>query len=126
MAKEFIFYGKSMEELKKLSLTEFAELLPSRERRTLIRGFSETEKKLLEKIRKNKKNIRTHCRDMIIIPELINTSLKLHNGKEWIMLNILPEMVGHRLGEFVLTRKSIKHSSPGVGATRSSAALSVR
>lgn len=126
MAKEFIFHGKSIEELKKLSLSEFAELLPSRERRSLLRGFTEEEKKVLERIRKNKKNIKTHCRDLIIIPEIIDTLLKVHNGKDWIVINIMPEMVGHRLGEFVLTRKYIKHSSPGVGATRSSAALSVR
>ncbi|RLG18048.1 30S ribosomal protein S19 [Nanoarchaeota archaeon] len=126
MAKEFVFRGKSIEELKGMSLNEFAELLPSRERRSILRGFTGEQKKLLDRIRKKKKNIRTHCRDLIIFPEMVGVSLKVHNGKEWVLVNIGKEMLGHRIGEFVLTRKSIKHSSPGVGATRSSAALSVR
>ncbi|HLC85017.1 MAG TPA: ribosomal protein S19 family protein, partial [Candidatus Nanoarchaeia archaeon] len=37
-----------------------------------------------------------------------------------------PEMLGHKLGEFAITKKRVAHSAPGIGATRSSASLSVR
>ena len=126
MAKIFTYRGKTFEELQKLSLDEFARLLPARERRSIKRGFTDAQKKLLMDIRSGAKNVRTHCRDMIVLPEMAGTMLKVHNGKEWVIVDIMPEMVGHRLGEFAMTRKATKHSAPGIGATRSSAALSVR
>ena len=126
MAKEFVYRGKSLEEIKKMSLNEFAELLPSRQRRTLKRGQSGMQKVVLKKIAAGKKNIETHSRDMIVVPEMIGAVIKVYSGKEFQSLLIQEEMLGHYLGEFVLTRKSVKHSAPGVGATRSSAALSVR
>ncbi|PIN75878.1 30S ribosomal protein S19 [Candidatus Woesearchaeota archaeon CG10_big_fil_rev_8_21_14_0_10_37_12] len=126
MAKEYLYRGKTVDEIKKLDLATFAQLCPSRERRKLKRGFTEQEKKFLERVRADKKTVKTHCRDLVIIPELIGKTIKVHNGKEWIQLEILPEMITHRLGEFALTRRSVKHSSPGIGATRSSAALSVK
>jgi small subunit ribosomal protein S19 len=126
MAKIFLFRGKKAEELKKMSLTEFAELLTSRERRSLKRGFTPAQKKLLEALKKDKRDYKTHCRDMIIIPEMMGKSIRVHNGKEFVMIKINEEMLGHRLGEFAVTRKKVAHSSPGIGATRSSASLSVR
>ncbi len=120
MAK-FMYRGKTLEELKAMSLEEFRELLPSRERRTLKRGFTEEQKKLLEKIRKNRSRFyKTKEREMIIIPEMIGVKLGVYNGKEYVPIEIKPEMIGHRLGEFALTRKQVKHSAPGFGATRSS------
>ena len=124
--KEFSFHGMSIEDLKNLSLKEFAELLPTRQRRTLTRGFSDKQKKVLEKIRKNKRNIKTHCRNMVIIPEMIGSTIMVYSGKEFVSVIMMPEMIGHSLGEFALTRKHVSHSSPGVGATRSSASVSVR
>tara|TARA_Y100000310_G_scaffold310852_1_gene356547 strand:+ start:5672 stop:6052 length:381 start_codon:yes stop_codon:yes gene_type:complete len=126
MAKEFIFRGKNLEEIKKMSINEFADLLPSRKRRSLKRGFSPMQKALLKKISKRDKDIETHCRDMIIIPEMLGKIIKVYNGKEFIANVISEDMLGHYLGEFSLTRRGVKHSAPGVGATRSSAALSVR
>ncbi|MBI2580408.1 30S ribosomal protein S19 [Candidatus Woesearchaeota archaeon] len=123
--KEFIYRGKSIAELKGMSLKEFAVLLPSRQRRTLLRGLNEQNKKLLEDAR-TKTNVKTHCRDMIIIPELVGKSVKIHNGKEWVQVMVMAEMLGHYLGEFVQTRKKVVHSAPGIGATRASAALSVK
>lgn len=121
-----MFRGKSLEELKKLSINEFAELIPSRARRSLKRGLTEEQKKLLEKIKKNDKNIKTHARDMVILPEFVGHIIRIHNGKEYVPLTITEEMLGHFLGEFSLTRKKIVHNAPGVGATRSSGAISVR
>lgn len=125
MAKEFNYRGKSVEDLKKMSLEDFAKLVPARERRKIKRGFTVAEKTLLETL-KEKNKVKTHCRDMIIIPEMFGKTIQIHNGKEWLSIDIMPEMVAHRLGEFALTRRSVKHSAPGIGATRSSAALSVR
>jgi len=124
--KEFTFKGKTLEELQKLGLSEVMQILPSRQRRSLKRGFTEQQKKLLLRIRKNKKNIETHCRDMVILPEMIGRTIKVHNGKEFMIVSIVPQMIGHYLGEFAMTRKPVKHSAPGIGATRSSASISVR
>ena len=124
--KEFTFKGKTVDELKKMSLKEFASLLKSRQRRSLERGFTDAQKILLKKIKANEKNIKTHCRDMIILPEMIGLTIHVHRGKEFVPVMIQPEMVGHRLGEFALTRKRVEHSAPGIGATRSSASISVK
>ena len=121
MIQEFKFRGLELEELKKLTLEEFSNLLTSRDRRALKRGFTEEEKKLLKNIRKNPKKFhKTHERAMVIIPELVGLTLGVHNGKEFARLDIKPEMLGHRLGEFALTRRVVKHSAPGFGATKSS------
>jgi len=124
--KEFSYRGKTLEELKGMSLNEFMELLPARQRRSLKRGFPEQHKILLDKIRKKTNNIETHCRDFIILPEMVGMIIRIHTGKEFQAITIQDEMIGHFLGEFALTRKGVQHSSPGIGATKSSSALSVR
>jgi small subunit ribosomal protein S19 len=104
-----------------MNLEEFSKLIPARDRRALKRGFTAEEKKLLEEIRKNPKAFhRTKTREMIIIPEMIGVKIGVYSGKEYVTVDVKPEMLGHRLGEFILTRKQVKHSSPGFGATRSS------
>jgi len=123
--KEFTYRGKTLEELKQMSLKQLAEYLPARQRRTLLRGLSDVQKKLLEDI-KNGKEIKTHLRDMIILPEMIGKMIKVHRGNGFEIVRIEDDMLGHYLGEFVLTRKKVSHSAPGIGATRSSASLSVR
>jgi small subunit ribosomal protein S19 len=117
---EFTFRGKSVEDLKKLSYDEFALLVPSRQRRTIQRGFSEDHKKLLHKVTIKDQNIRTHLRDMIVLPEMVGMKIAIHSGKEFVPIDILPEMMGHYFGEFVLTRKKVSHGAAGIGATRSS------
>ena len=124
--KEFTFKGKTVTELQKLSLNELAQLLTARQRRTLKRGFTDQQKILIKKLRANEKNIETHCRDAVILPEMIGKTIKVYQGKEFIPVIIEPDMIGHCLGEFVLTRKKVSHSAPGIGATRSSASLSVK
>ena len=122
MATKFTYRGKTIEELQKMDLKDLRELLCARERRSLKRGLTELQKKLLKKMRKLGKDkiIRTHARDMIILPEMVGYKFGVHNGKEFVVVEIKPEMIGHRLGEFALTRKRPKHSAPGFGATRSS------
>jgi small subunit ribosomal protein S19 len=128
MVKEFLYRGKSLEELKQLSIREFAKFLKSRERRSLLRQFNNIEKFLLriEKKKKAGKHIRTHARDLIVVPAMVGLIIAVHNGKEFLPVQIKSEMIGHRLGEFALTRKKVEHSAPGIGATKSSAALSVK
>jgi len=131
MAKEFTFYGKNLQELRNLPMNEFLRLIPSRQRRSLSRGFTDPQKRLLDKIRKykvtgNKKIIKTHSRNMIVLPEMLGLIMSVYNGKSFETITIVPEMLGKYLGEFVLTRKKVEHSAPGVGATKSSSAISVR
>ncbi|MEM5870061.1 MAG: 30S ribosomal protein S19 [Candidatus Aenigmatarchaeota archaeon] len=121
MTKVFTFRGKTLDELKKMSIEEFARLLTAKERRTLKRGLQENQKKLLEKIKKNPDGFhKTHIRDMIILPQMVGAKLGVYNGKEWVSVYITPEMIGHRLGEFSIPIKRVKHSAPGIGATKGS------
>ena len=120
--KEFAFQGLSLEEVQELSIEELMPLLPSRIRRTLTRGLTAKQDKLLTDIEKAEQgdNIRTHCRDMIILPSFVGHTINVYNGKEFQRVDIQPNMIGHYLGEFALTRSKVKHTGPGVGATRSS------
>lgn len=124
--KEATIKGRILEELKKMSANELAQILTSRQRRTIKRGMTEPQKILMEKIRSNEKNIETHCRDMLVLPEMAGITIKVYQGREFVPVFIEPEMIGHYLGEFALTRKKVAHSAPGIGATRSSASLSVK
>jgi len=124
--KTFTYRGKTIQELQQLSLQEFAELLPARQRRSIRRGFSESQKRFLKNFKKKGNNIETHCRDMIILPEFVGKTIKIYNGKSFISLIIREEMVGHYFGEFIATRGKVSHSAPGIGATKSSVSLSVR
>jgi len=129
--KEFTYHGKTIDQLKGMDIKEFAKLTPSRQRRSLERGFSEMQKRLLLKIKKAKdgkykKPIRTHCRDMVVIPDMVGMTVHVHLGKIFAPVEIIPDMLGHYLGEFTLTRTRVTHSAPGIGATKSSAAASVK
>ena len=131
MAKKFTYRGKTLDELQKMSLNDFKDLLPARQKRSLKRGLTDQQKILLNKIKKFKegkikKPVKTHCRDMIILPEMVGIMIHIHKGKEYTPVEIKEEMIGHYLGEFSLTRKRVEHSAPGIGATRSSTAVSVK
>ncbi|MFC1786519.1 30S ribosomal protein S19 [Halobacteriota archaeon] len=117
--EEFKYRGYGVDELKKMSLEQVTELLPARQRRTLQRGISENQKKVLQRIQSGKV-VRTHLRDMIVLPEMIGITFEIHDGKQFNSVEILPEMIGHYLGEFSLTRRKVSHGSAGIGATRSS------
>jgi small subunit ribosomal protein S19 len=101
---------------------EQTALFPARLRRTLERGYNIRNKKLEVKVLGSPDDlaVRTHSRDHIIMPTYVGKTIAVYNGKEFIRINIIPEMIGHYFGEFALTRKSVKHTGPGVGATRSS------
>jgi small subunit ribosomal protein S19 len=120
--KEFTYRGKTLEELKALSFDQLIEILPARARRSLKRGLTDEQEKLLKALRKSgpEEIVKTHRRDMIVLPEMVGRKIAIHMGKEFKVMEILPEMIGHYLGEFAQTRHFVKHAGPGVGATRSS------
>ena len=122
--KEFTYKGKTIEELKALDVREFAKYLKSRQRRTVLRQFQEIEKfinRAKEKIEK-KKPVKTHQRALVITPEMIGMKIQIYNGRDFVPVDVIGEMLGHRFGEFAPTRSRVKHGSAGVGATKGSRA----
>jgi len=128
MPKEFLYRGLTLKQLEAISMDEFIHLLPSRQRRSLKRGLSTEQRKLLENIRIAKEamrqgksvTIKTHARDMIILPEMVGVTVLVHGGKEFVSIAITPEMIGYYLGEFAITNRPVRHGTPGIGASRSS------
>ena len=124
MVKKFTYRGLSNEELNGLSMENMLKLFPARIRRSLTRGIDENKRKLVGEIKASKagKNItiRTHCRDLIILPNMVGVTISVFSGKEFVPVTITLEMVGHYLGEYVITNKRVSHGAPGVGSSRSS------
>jgi small subunit ribosomal protein S19 len=126
MPREFRYRGYTLEQLQSMSMDEVIRLLSARSRRSLLHGLSYEQRKLLEKIRMVRESdndgepIKTHARDMVILPEMVGVTIHVHNGKEFVPVEIKPEMIGHYLGEFAITNKPVRHGTPGIGATRSS------
>ncbi len=125
MPKEYRYRGYTLEQLNGLSTEALLQLLPSRARRSLNRGVSDEKRKLLEDARamrdgKIQGQIKTHARDMVVLPFMVGLTISVHNGREFIPLEIKPEMLGRYLGEYVITNKKVVHGTPGIGASRSS------
>ena len=128
MPKEFTYRGYTLKELQGLSMDEFIPLLPSRHRRSLQRGLRKNQRILLEKVRVAKAAldkgqnviVRTHARDMVVLPEMVGVKILLHNGNGFEPVEIQPQMIGHYIGEYTVTNKPVKHGQPGIGASRSS------
>jgi small subunit ribosomal protein S19 len=123
---EFTYRGYDLDELQDMSVDEVAELLPARQRRTIERGLSAQQEKLLEEAREATDEgsandpIRTHLRNMPILPAFVGKTFEVYTGQSFERVYVEPEMLGHYLGEFQLTRKSVEHGQAGIGATRSS------
>ncbi|MEM3178266.1 MAG: 30S ribosomal protein S19 [Candidatus Micrarchaeaceae archaeon] len=130
MARVFTFRGKTLDELQSMSTQEFVKLLKSRQRRAIKRlGISY--EKLIKRVEAAKKAgagkaIKTHAREAVILPGWVGMKFAVHNGKEFKEVTITQEMLGHRLGEFVFTTLPVKHSAPGIRATRGSKFLAVK
>ncbi len=128
MPKEFSYRGHNLNSITSMSMDEFINMLPSRQRRSLQRGLTPEQRILLEKLRAAKEaqkqgkdvSLKTHVRDLIILPEMVGAKIAVHNGKEFVAIDIKPEMIGHYLGEFAITNKPVRHGTPGIGASRSS------
>ena len=113
MVKEFTYHGLSKEELSNVPNEKLLKLFSARARRSLTRGTMSDDKK-------NKNPIKTHLRDVIILPYMIGKTVHVFSGKEFVPVIITVQMVGHYLGEYVITNKRVNHGAPGVGASRSS------
>ena len=122
MVKEFTYHGLSKEELDNIPNEKLFKLFTARARRSFTRGINDDKRKLMEEMKdKNNKNpIKTHLRDVIILPYMIGKTVQVFSGKEFVPIIITIQMVGHYLGEYVITNKRVNHGAPGVGASRSS------
>ncbi|KRZ63400.1 40S ribosomal protein S15 [Trichinella nativa] len=127
--KKYTYRGIDLEHLLDLNLADLAQIMHARARRRLNRGLKRKQNSFLKRLRKAKKEapelekpacVKTHLRNMIIIPEMIGNIVGVYNGKVFNQIEIRPEMVGHYLGEFSITYKPVKHGRPGIGATHSS------
>jgi len=122
--KEKLYRGKDIDFLKTLDIRESAKLLPARSRRSVMRNFDTIQNfisRCEKKIAKNKK-IKTHQRDIVIVPRMVGLSVQVYNGKMFQDVPITIEMIGHRLGEFAQTRSRVNHGTAGIGATKGSKA----
>jgi|ERR1017187_5475262 small subunit ribosomal protein S19 len=125
MPKEFRYRGYTVDQLDGMSTEAILQLLPSRARRSLNRGISDDKRKLLEDVRSQKEGklegqIKTHARDMIVLPVMVGATIGVYTGKEFLSISVKPEMIGHYLGEYAITNKKVVHGTPGIGASRSS------
>ena len=125
MVKKFNYKGKSTEELQNISNDELFVMLNSRQRRSLKRGLSDNKKKLVGEIKLAKQGeiknpIKTHLRDLIILPYMLGVTVNVYSGKEFTPVTFTAEMIGHYIGEYVITNRKVSHGAPGVGASRSS------
>ncbi len=108
-----------------MSYDNLFEILNSRQRRSLTRGITDGKRKLIGEIAAAKEGkstnpIKTHVRDLIILPKMVGVTVNVFSGKEFVPVTIQTEMIGHYLGEYVITNKRVSHGAPGVGASRSS------
>ena len=114
-----------MSQLENITNDQLFELLNARQRRSLKRGINDEKRKLSNEIKESKDGkaksaIRTHKRDLIILPYMVGATINVFSGKEFTPITIISEMIGHYLGEYVITNKRVSHGAPGVGASRSS------
>ena len=129
MVREFRFRGLNVDQLKNLSIEALLPLLNARQRRSLDKRvgkyMNDEKRKLRERIKNvregnSNETIRTHVRDMIILPDMVGITINIHNGKDFSPITRKPEMIGHYVGEYSITNKRVQHGAPGVGASRSS------
>jgi len=127
--RKFTYRGVDLDQLLDMNQEQVMKLFPARARRKLAKGLKRKYVSLMKRLRKAKKDapqlekpacIKTHLRDMIVMPEMVGSVVGIYNGKQYNQVEIKPEMIGHYLGEFSITYKPVKHGRPGIGATHSS------
>jgi len=124
-SKDKFYRGKNVNDLKALDIREFAKLVKARARRSLLRNYDVVAafvKKCEEKDAR-KRPIKTHDRALVSVPQMVGKTIGVHNGKAFIKVVVTEEMLGHRLGEFSMTRKIAKHTKMGIGASKSTTSL---
>jgi len=127
--RKFTFRGVDLDALLDMSTDELVDMLTARARRRFQRGLKRKPLALIKKLRKAKKDVpagekpepvRTHLRNMIVVPEMIGSVIGVYNGKTFTQVEVKPEMIGHYLGEFSISYKPTRHGRPGIGASTSS------
>eukprot|EP00924_Labyrinthula_sp_SR-Ha-C_P015495 snap_masked-scaffold_4-processed-gene-1.17-mRNA-1 protein AED:0.42 eAED:0.42 QI:0/-1/0/1/-1/1/1/0/151 len=127
--RKFTYRGIDLETLMDLTKEELVEKVNARARRRFKRGLKRKPMALLKRLRKAKKEtkpmerpatVKTHLRNMVIVPEMIGSVVGVYNGKTFTTVEIKPEMIGHYLGEFSITYSPVAHGRPGIGSTNSS------
>jgi len=127
--RDFLYRGYTIEQLQELPLiaseenpdeVSVASLVPSRVRRTIDKGLTRSQRHLYDRLVQSEDVVRTHCRSMYVLPKMIGKTVAIHNGQKFVEVELREQMLGHALGEFAPTRRSVTHTGPGVGATRSS------
>ncbi|XP_053986454.1 40S ribosomal protein S15 [Hylaeus anthracinus] len=127
--RKFTFRGVDLDQLLDMPNEQLMVLMHARARRRFSHGLKRKSMALVKKLRKAKKEtplnekpeiVKTHLRNMIIVPEMVGSIVGVYNGKTFNQVEIKPEMIGHYLGEFSVTYKPVKHGRPGIGATHSS------
>eukprot|EP00729_Bicosta_minor_P025076 gene25076-6519_t len=122
--KKYSYRGIDLDKLLELSTDQFVDLVHCRARRKFVRGIRGKPLRLLKRLRKSKQGldegekpptVKTHLRNMVIVPEMIGSVVGVYNGKTFNQVEIRPEMTGHYLGEFSITYKPVRHGRPGVG-----------
>ncbi|CAB4055228.1 RP-S15e [Lepeophtheirus salmonis] len=119
--RKFVYRGVDLDQLLDQSNKELMELFPCRIRRKYVRGLKRKQLTLMMKLRKKKKEclpmekpdvVKTHLRNMVVVPEMTGSIVGVYNGKTFNQVEIKPEMIGHYLGEFSITYKPVKHGRP--------------
>ncbi|MFP3219579.1 MAG: 30S ribosomal protein S19 [Candidatus Marsarchaeota archaeon] len=129
MSTVFRYRGYTMEQLQNMNVGDLATLFKARERRFITRNYRAYYPHILKQMEKKKgsdKPIKTHLRELVILPQMVDYTFAVYNGKEFVPVKITPEMIGHRLGEFSITCKRVIHGEPGLKATRSSFAVPLK
>ncbi|XP_075410114.1 small ribosomal subunit protein uS19-like [Tenrec ecaudatus] len=121
--RKFNYRGVDLGQLLGMSYEQLMQLYSARQRRRLSHGLW---RKQLRKATKEAppmekpEVVKTHLRDMIILPEMVGSMVGVYNGKTFNQVEMKPEMIGHYLGEFSITYKPVKHCRPGIRTTHSS------
>ena len=127
--KKFTYRGNDLGKLLEMNMDEMSNQLRSRQRRRLKRKMGAKYGRFIKKLLEIKKEtqpgekpaaVKTHLRDCIVLPTMIQSVINVHNGKGYNSIEVKPEMIGYYLGEFAMTYKKVSHGKPGVGATHSS------
>jgi len=116
--RKYAYRGIDLEKLVDMQNEDLMNLFCARQRRKFSRGIGREPITLLKKLRKAKKAtpygekpvpVRTHMRNMVIVPEMVGSVVGCYNGKNFINIEVKPEMIGHYLGEFSITYHPVQH-----------------
>ncbi|KAI0980513.1 hypothetical protein GJ496_010487 [Pomphorhynchus laevis] len=127
--KKFFYRGVDLDRLLDMGELELAALFRSRIRRKLRRGLNRKCVTLVKKLTKAKRDappqekpacVKTHLRNMIVVPDMVGAIVGVYNGKQFNQVELKPEMIGHYLAEFSISYKPVRHGKAGIGATKSS------